>query len=107
MVPLDQFLFVSGIANRMGYFNMEAAPRSYAQSFVASHNAAVALAWMTPLNNVATRWLAMTMLERDRETMHGAPPPTRFPARGGRRRRGRRAYFPAPAFSIRRASTRQ
>ncbi|HTB03533.1 MAG TPA: hypothetical protein VK804_23940 [Bradyrhizobium sp.] len=49
MVPSDQFLFVSGIANRMGYFNMEAAPRSYAQSFVASHNAAVALAWMTPL----------------------------------------------------------
>jgi hypothetical protein len=49
MVPSDQFLFVSGIANRVGYFNMEVAPRPYAQSFVAAHNAAVALAWITPL----------------------------------------------------------
>jgi hypothetical protein len=49
MVPSEQFLFVSGIANRAGYFNMEVAPRSYAQNFVAGHNAAVALAWMLPL----------------------------------------------------------
>ena len=49
MVPSDQFLFVSGMANRVGYFNMEVAPRSYAQSFVAGHNAAVALAWIMPL----------------------------------------------------------
>jgi hypothetical protein len=49
MLPSDQFLFVSGMANRVGYFNMEVAPRSYAQSFVAAHNAAVALAWIMPL----------------------------------------------------------
>ena len=48
MVPSPQFLFVSGVANRVGYFNMEVAPRTYAQNFVASHNAAVALAWMMP-----------------------------------------------------------
>ena len=47
-VPSPEFLFVSGVANRMGYFNMEVAPRTYAQNFVASHNAAVALAWMMP-----------------------------------------------------------
>jgi hypothetical protein len=49
MVPSQQFLFVSGIANRMGYFNMETAPRPYAQNFAASHNAAIALAWMIPV----------------------------------------------------------
>jgi hypothetical protein len=47
-VPSPQFLFVSGIANRVGYFNMEVAPRIYAQNFVASHNAAICLAWMMP-----------------------------------------------------------
>ena len=47
-VPSPEFLFVSGVANRVGYFNMEVAPRTYAQNFVASHNAAVALAWMMP-----------------------------------------------------------
>ena len=47
-VPSEQFLFVSGIPNRMGYFNMETAPRGYAQNYAASHNAAVALAWMIP-----------------------------------------------------------
>ena len=49
MVPSEQFLFVSGMANRVGYFNMEVAPRSYAQSFAAAHNAAVSLAWIMPL----------------------------------------------------------
>ena len=44
----DQFLFVSAIANRLGYFNMEAAPRNYAQDFAVAHNAAVALAWLLP-----------------------------------------------------------
>lgn len=42
------FLFVSAIANRLGYFNMEAAPRNYAQDFAVAHNAAIALAWMLP-----------------------------------------------------------
>ena len=48
-VPAPRFMFVSGIANRLGYFNMEVAPRSYAQNFVASHNAGIALAWLMPL----------------------------------------------------------
>lgn len=44
----DQFLFVSAIVNRLGYFNMETAPRNYAQDFAVAHNAAVALAWLFP-----------------------------------------------------------
>ena len=42
------FLFVTGIANRLGYFNQEAAPRKYAQDLAAVHNAAVAAAWIMP-----------------------------------------------------------
>jgi hypothetical protein len=49
VVPSPQFLFVSGIANRLGYFNMEAAPRNYALDFVVAHNAGVTLAWMLPI----------------------------------------------------------
>jgi hypothetical protein len=48
IVGSDQFLFVSAIANRLGYFNMEAAPRNYAQDFAVAHNGAVALAWLLP-----------------------------------------------------------
>ena len=48
VVKSDQFLFVSAIANQLGYFNMEAAPRNYAQDFSVAHNAAVALAWLLP-----------------------------------------------------------
>ncbi len=47
--PSEQFLFFTGIANRLGYFNMEVSPRSYAQSFAASHNAGIALAGALPL----------------------------------------------------------
>jgi len=47
--PSNQFLFVSGIANRLGYFNTEVAPRSYAQNFVASHNAGIVLASVLPV----------------------------------------------------------
>ena len=47
-VPSPKFLFFSGIANRLGYFNMETAPRNYAQNFVAAHNAGVALASVIP-----------------------------------------------------------
>jgi len=47
-VAHDQFLFFSAIADRLGYFNMEAAPRNYAQDFAVAHNAAVALAWLLP-----------------------------------------------------------
>lgn len=42
------FLFVSGIANRVGRFNEETAIRSYAQNFVAAHNAGIVVAWMVP-----------------------------------------------------------
>jgi hypothetical protein len=42
------FIFITGIADRAGYYNMEVAPRSYAQNSVASHNAAVATAWTLP-----------------------------------------------------------
>jgi hypothetical protein len=53
-VQHDQFLFFSAIANRLGYFNMEAAPRNYAQDFAVAHNAALALAWLLPtLINIA------------------------------------------------------
>jgi hypothetical protein len=38
------FAFVSGITDRVGFFNEEIAPRDYAQNFVAAHNAAVAFA---------------------------------------------------------------
>jgi hypothetical protein len=48
VVKAEQFLFVSAIANRLGYFNMEVAPRNYAQDFAVAHNAAVALAWLLP-----------------------------------------------------------
>lgn len=42
------FLFVSGLVNRTLRFNVETAPRRYAQNMVAAHNAAVALAYMLP-----------------------------------------------------------
>jgi hypothetical protein len=45
-IPSPHFLFVSGIANRLGYFNAELSPRSYAQNFAASHNAGIATAWI-------------------------------------------------------------
>ncbi len=44
----DRFLFVSGIANRLGHFKEEVNPRSYAQNSAAAHNAGVLLAWMLP-----------------------------------------------------------
>jgi hypothetical protein len=47
-VASGQFLFVSAITNRLGYFNMEVAPRNYAQDFAVAHNAGVALAWLLP-----------------------------------------------------------
>jgi len=35
------FLWVTGISNRMGAFDLEVGPRAYAQDFVAAHNAGV------------------------------------------------------------------
>jgi hypothetical protein len=42
------FLFISGIPNAIYRYGQEVLPREYAQNFVASHNAGVALAWMLP-----------------------------------------------------------
>jgi hypothetical protein len=42
------FLYISGIAATVGFFNFQVTPRVYAQNTVAAHNAAVALAWILP-----------------------------------------------------------
>lgn len=42
------FLFVSGIADRIGFFNMEVTPYVYAQNFASAHNAGVTLVWLIP-----------------------------------------------------------
>lgn len=42
------FLFVSGLANEIGRFDYQVAPRVYAQNFVAAHNAGVAVGWLLP-----------------------------------------------------------
>lgn len=42
------FIFVSGITDRVGYFDSEVNPRTYAQNMVAAHNAGVFVAWMLP-----------------------------------------------------------
>ncbi|MDQ2834496.1 MAG: hypothetical protein M3Y50_12250 [Acidobacteriota bacterium] len=42
------FMFISGIANSLGFFNRDIADNEYAQNFAASHNAGVLLAWLLP-----------------------------------------------------------
>jgi len=42
------FLFISGITDRLGHFDQEVTPRSYAQNTAAAHNAGVVLAWLLP-----------------------------------------------------------
>lgn len=42
------FLFIGGIANRVGQFDEEVLSHPYSQNFVASHNAAIVAAWMVP-----------------------------------------------------------
>ena len=39
------FIFVSGITDRLGYFNQDLGPRTVAQNFVAAHNAGIAVIW--------------------------------------------------------------
>jgi len=46
--PTTPFLFVSGLTDRVPLFNAEVTPRSYAQNFVAAHNAGVAIAHLLP-----------------------------------------------------------
>jgi hypothetical protein len=40
------FIFVSGITDRLGYFNQELGPRTVAQNFLAAHNAGIGLIWI-------------------------------------------------------------
>ena len=40
------FLYVSGIVDTVGLFNVHVTPRVYAQNTVATHNAAIALPWL-------------------------------------------------------------
>lgn len=42
------FIYISGITNRVGHFNMEVGPRPYAQNFACAHNAGVVAAWLIP-----------------------------------------------------------
>ncbi len=42
------FMFISGIANSLGFYNRDIADNEYAQNFAASHNAGVLLAWLLP-----------------------------------------------------------
>ena len=42
------FIFVSGITDRIGHFNVDMGTRPYAQSFTCAHNAGVATAWLIP-----------------------------------------------------------
>jgi hypothetical protein len=42
------FLFVSGITDRLGFFDTDDAPRSDAQNTAAAHNAGVAVTWLLP-----------------------------------------------------------
>ncbi|MBU7025846.1 MAG: hypothetical protein HXS48_02810 [Theionarchaea archaeon] len=42
------FLFVSGIVDRVGHFNEDVNPRSYAQNTSGAHNAGIVVAWMLP-----------------------------------------------------------
>ena len=42
------FLYVTGITDSVGVFNVQVTPRVYAQNTVAAHNAGIALAWLLP-----------------------------------------------------------
>lgn len=42
------FLFLSGITNRLGYFDQEQATNSISQNNIAAHNAGLVLAWLLP-----------------------------------------------------------
>jgi hypothetical protein len=42
------FIFVSGISDRVGHFDDEVGPRTYAQNTSAAHNAGVVVAWILP-----------------------------------------------------------
>jgi hypothetical protein len=43
------FLFISGIANELGFMNRDVTDTEYPANFVASHNAGIVLAWLLPI----------------------------------------------------------
>jgi hypothetical protein len=45
---LPRFVYISGITDSIGYFDMEVSPRVYAQNFAAAHNAGVVTSWLLP-----------------------------------------------------------
>ena len=51
------FMFVSGITDRIGYFDSEVIPAPYGQNFVAAHNAGLAVSFMIP--QIAATMLAV------------------------------------------------
>lgn len=56
------FIFLSGITDRVNYFNVEVAPRDYTQNFVAAHNAGIAVAWILPyLISIFAKDIPVTM----------------------------------------------
>ena len=42
------FMFISGIANELGFLNRDVFDVEYAENFTASHNTGVVLAWLLP-----------------------------------------------------------
>jgi hypothetical protein len=46
--PQSPFLFVSGITDRVGHFDEDVSPRTYAQNFTCAHNAGITTAWLLP-----------------------------------------------------------
>ena len=43
------FIFVSGLTDRLGYFNQDLGPRTVGQNFLAAHNAGIAVVWTLAL----------------------------------------------------------
>jgi hypothetical protein len=43
------FIFISGITDRLGYFNQDLGPRTAGQNFLAAHNAGIGMVWTLPL----------------------------------------------------------
>jgi len=42
----SSFVFISGVSNQIGHFADQVAPREYAQTFAAAHNAGVVFSWL-------------------------------------------------------------
>jgi len=51
------FIFVSGLTDRLGYFNQDLGPRTVAQNFLAAHNAGIAVVWTLAQ---ALKWMTLS-----------------------------------------------